>query len=100
MKDTKISLFDMKSIKVTHIFREEETISWISFNQFQKSFVNERWQGERRYKTDYTIFGRVHHKTIVKNPYSDERSVRLFDFPNSREEAEKRHLSTIGEVAQ
>lgn len=68
----------------------------ISFNQFETSFIKERWQGERRNDTRTTIFGRCHHRTIVNSPHG--RSVRDFDFPSSVEEAKKRHNEFYGFV--
>ena len=67
-----------------------------NFNQFEKNFIKERWQGERRNDTRTTIFGSCHHRTIVNSPHG--RSVSDFDFPNSVEEAKQRHNEFYGFV--
>lgn len=81
---------ELKCIKVTHTYEGETMTNYISYNQFKASFIDERWQGERRYNREYTIFGYVHTKTIVKSP-TGSKSVRVFDFPNSVNEAETIH---------
>lgn len=68
----------------------------LSFYRFEKNFIKERWQGERRNDTRTTIFGRYHHRTIING--ENYRSVRDFDFPNSVEEAKKRHNEFYGFV--
>lgn len=75
---------------------EQDSTQTISFNQFETSFVKERWQGERRNNTRMTIFGNCHHRTIVNS--GTFRSVRDFDFPKSVEEAKKRHNEFYGFV--
>lgn len=82
------NLREMKSIKMVHITENGEVLtSYISFNQFEQSFVKERWEGERRTLTTYTMFGKYHTKTTVTNPYSGLKSIRTFEFPSSRDQA-------------
>ena len=85
------NLESMKCINVKHYFNGGEENEVISFEQFKRSFVDERWTGERRTNKKATMFGYHHTKTTVKCP-SDKRliSVRIFDFPSSRLEAENR----------
>ena len=87
-EQTQVKVNDMKAIKVTLVYgNETPKVSFISFNQFKKSFVEERWQGERRYNKNYTMFGLHHTKTIVTNPHDGTKSVRTFEFPESYEQA-------------
>lgn len=82
----------LKAIKVLHLDTENrKTVSYISHDQFKTSFVDERWKGERRTNNKYTIFGYYHTKTVVTSP-SGAKSVRMFEFPNTHEEAELNHL--------
>lgn len=86
----------LKCIKVTHTNTSDKDFkreSYISFNQFTESFVYERWENERRTKKEYTMFGTVHTKTTIKNPYDpSHKSIRDFSFPSSREEAIALHI--------
>ena len=85
------NLNQMKTIKVTHLDAENRmTTSYISHDQFKNSFVDERWSGERRTNKKYTIFGYYHTKTTVTSPYGSQ-SVRVFEFPDTHEEAELNH---------
>lgn len=48
---------------------------------FKTSFVEEKWEGERRYNTFITKWGNFHHKMIIKNPFDKtQRTVRYFEF--------------------
>lgn len=76
-------------IKVTHVREEFENGKWepymesvgeITFEQFYKSFVEEKWEGEERYDYEDTAYGHFHTTTIVRNPYNNSRSVRHFEF--------------------
>ena len=79
-------------IIVKHEKQEKQGTQWktietyldneITLQQFITSFVNERWNGERRYNKQYTKLGYFHTKTIVPNPFDNTRSVRTFIFPN------------------
>ncbi|QXV86226.1 hypothetical protein [Staphylococcus phage SAPYZU_15] len=85
------NLNQMKAIKVKHIDNENRvTTSYISHEQFKTSFVDERWQGERRTDKQHTMFGHYHTKTTVTSPYG-QKSVRVFDFPSNVKDAEERH---------
>ena len=64
-----------------------EYTSTISFNQYLRGYVEEKWSGERRYNKKDTIFGYWHTKTIVIEPIYKWKSVTEFVFPNSLEEA-------------
>lgn len=66
----------------------EELINW---KTFENAFLNEKWQGERRYGTSQTIFGLAHRRMTIRNPFSGELSRRYFTFPSSMSEAEKIH---------
>ena len=82
-----MNLEQIKCIKVIHNTSDghssEEYISWATF---YRSFVKERWAGERRTRRVYTIFGTAHKVTTVKSPSGHITSVRLFEFPNTRAE--------------
>ena len=59
---------------------EEPIVTNLTLEQFKDSFVDEKWQGERRYNRQYTKLGYFHTKTI--NKFSDNiRTVRTFEFP-------------------
>lgn len=90
---------ELKCIKLTHSYDSTQHISYITFNQFYASFIKERWDGEKRYNKTYTMFGHVHTKTVVTNPYDKSKSIRTFDFPNSIEEAENIHIQNIVSIA-
>lgn len=86
-----MNINQMKAIKVLHLDTENRmTTSYISHDQFKTSFVDERWEGERRTNNKYTIFGYYHTKMTVKSP-SGAKSVRVFEFPDTHEEAELNH---------
>lgn len=86
-----MNINQLKAIKVSHLDTENRmTTSYISHEQFKNSFVDERWKGERRSNMKYTIFGYYHTKTTVKSPYGGQ-SVRVFEFPDTHEEAELNH---------
>lgn len=86
------NLYDLKCIKVDHTTTEgEQLVTYISFNQFESSFIKERWTGERRYNKEHTLFGHVHTKTIVTNPFDGKKSRRTFTFPSSPVKAEQIH---------
>lgn len=78
---------ELKCIKVEHTYDGETTIEYISYYQFKSSYINERWEGERRYEKMYTIFGDAHKKTIITNPFNNKKSVRIFTFPDTIKEA-------------
>ncbi len=81
-----------EKIIVKHEKQEKKGTQWktiekypdteITLDRFKRSFVIERWHGERRYNRQYTSLGYYHTKTIVPNPYGNTRSVRTFVFPN------------------
>ena len=80
-------LNDLKCIKHTLVNSDgEKTVTYITYNQYRKSFVDERWTGERRTGKIYTMFGYDHTKTTVR--FGNLKSVHTFDFPRSREQAE------------
>ena len=76
--------YELKCIKV---IKEDEYSMTISFNQFLRSYVVEKWQGERRYNKKYTIFGYYHTKTIVIEPTYKFKTVTEFVFPSDIDEA-------------
>ena len=97
MENKTTSLYDLKCIIVTRAIPGEQSITdLISWKDFQASFVQERWNNERRYGTTTTLFGLAHTKMTVK---FDERtkSTRTFDFPNSVDEAERRHANRFNQ---
>ena len=87
-----MNINQLKAIKVLHLDTENRmTTSYISHDQFKNSFVDERWSGERRTNKKYTIFGYYHTKTTVTRS-DGAKSVRVFEFPDTHEEAELNHL--------
>lgn len=76
----------LKAIKVVHDYQGEETTTYIDYDTFERSFVKERWQGERRYARKYTLWGYNHTYMTVKSPMGNVSS-RYFTFPNSVEQA-------------
>ena len=92
------SLYDLDCIIVTRTIAGggAPITDLISWNDFQASFVQERWNNERRYGTTTTLFGMAHTKMTVK---FDERtkSTRTFNFPNSVDEAERRHANRFNQ---
>lgn len=90
-----MNINQLKAIKVTHLDTENrKTVSYISHEQFKTSFVDERWRGERRTGKKYTIFGYYHTKTTVTR-FDGAKSVRVFEFPDTHEEAEARHKEAV-----
>ena len=79
-------------IIVKKVIQEKQGTQWkiietypdleITLQRFIASFIDERWNGERRYNKQYTKLGYFHTKTIVPNPFDNTRSVRSFIFPN------------------
>ena len=76
--------YDLKCIKV---YKNGEYASTLSYNQYLRSYVDERWKGERRYNKKHTIFGYWHTKTIVIEPMYKLKSVAEFVFPSDIDEA-------------
>lgn len=95
MENKTTSLYDLDCIIVTRLIPGEKSITdLISWNDFQASFVQERWKNERRYGTTTTLFGMAHTKMTVK--FDDGiKSTRTFDFPKSVAEAEERHANRL-----
>ncbi|AVP40358.1 hypothetical protein HOS99_gp117 [Staphylococcus phage phiSA_BS1] len=86
-----MNINQMKTIKVKHLDTENKvTETYISHDQFKTSFIDEKWNGEKRSNMKYTIFGYYHTKTVVKSPYGSQ-SVRVFEFPDTHAEAELNH---------
>lgn len=77
-------------IKVSYKKQEKVNGKWadtvvypveeITFEVFERSFVVERWEGERRLNKKDTKFGCFHTKTITSFD-GKTRSVREFEFP-------------------
>lgn len=81
----------MKTIRVKHLDEDNRVMtSYISHEQFKDSFVDEKWEGEKRSHMKYTIFGYYHTKTTVTSP-DGSQSVRVFEFPDTHAEAEENH---------
>ena len=64
--------------------------SYITFNRFKKSFIDERWENEYRSNPRYTLFGQ-HFTTITTNFSYKNYTIRQFIFPDSIETAEQLH---------
>lgn len=65
----------------------KDTGELISFNRFYKSYIVERWNGERRYNwTNNPVFGMVYTLNSVKSPSGDFYRTR-FHFPTTESEA-------------
>lgn len=79
-------------IIVKQVIQEKQGSQWkttktypdskITLQRYRTSFVEERWNGERRYNKQYTKLGYFHTKTIVPSPFDNTRSVRTFIFPD------------------
>ena len=55
--------------------------TYMTLDQFQKSFITEKWQGEQRRNYGLNKLGYYPSKMFVSNPYeTDTRSVRYFFF--------------------
>ena len=81
---------DLYCIKVDHTFDGGSQQTFITFNQFNRSFIQERWENETRSNPRYTMFGRQFTSTKVH--YSDKTySERNFIFPDSLGLAEHLH---------
>ena len=78
---------NLNQLKCIKVYKNGEYDNTLSFNQYLRSYVDERWKGERRYNKKYTIFGYWHTKTIVIEPMYKLKSVAEFVFPNSISEA-------------
>ena len=87
MKNNIKHVNDLQCIKVIHMYSGINSTEMLSFNQFYTSFVADRCEGERRTNKQYTIFGYWHTKTTLTNPYNNVKSVRVFEFPDSEEQA-------------
>ena len=80
-----VNYTDVEDGKHSYIFS-----TFITFNRFKKSFIDERWENEYRTNPRYTLFGQQFTTTTVK--LSDtEYSIRHFIFPDSIEAAEQLH---------
>lgn len=85
-----MNLEQLKCIKVVHTMNGEHvSTTMISWEQFESAFVRQRWSGERRFGKVSTIFGIAHKRTTVR--FEGMLSVRVFEFPASREDAFKKH---------
>lgn len=90
------TLNELKCIEMTCTNTDGNTSKMmLSFNEFKNSFIDERWKNERRTKSIYTMFGKVQTRTTVTSPLG-EKSIRDFDFPRTREEAERRDSESEG----
>lgn len=86
-----IRLNDLKCIKVIHTNVDGEiTENYITYKRYCKSFIDERWSGERRYNKSFSVFGLNPTYITVNNGYGGI-SRRRFIFPNSVEEAREIH---------
>ena len=86
---------DLYCIQVNHTTSEDGKqsdvfSSYITFNQFKRSFIDEKWENEYRSNPKYTLFGQLFTTTTVN--YSDaDYNIRNFIFPDSIESAEQLH---------
>ena len=86
---------DLYCIQVNHTTSEDGKqsdvfSSYITFNQFKRSFIDEKWENEYRSNPKYTLFGQQFTTTTVN--YSDtDYIIRQFIFPDSIESAEQLH---------
>lgn len=84
---------ELYCIRVNHITFEDGKQSdvfttYITFNQFKRSFIDERWENEYRSNPKYTLFGQQFTTTTV-NHSDTHYSTRQFIFPDSIETAEQ-----------
>ena len=81
---------DLYCIKINHTWDGGSSQSFITFNQFNRWVIDERWENETRSNQKYTMFGRQF--TTIKVHYSDKTySERNFIFPDSLSLAEQLH---------
>jgi hypothetical protein len=80
---------DLRCIKHTLESSIGVFTQYITFNQYQTSFIKERWEGETRHNLKETLFGTCHTKAIIDTP--SMYSVHNFTFPSSMEEAKALH---------
>lgn len=87
-----VNFYDLKCVhvvKVNATTGKKLDDDYISWNRFQKSYIEERWETERRYHKIYTIFGTGHELTTLKMPWGDKERI-TFDFPTTEKEAIER----------
>lgn len=87
-----IGLYDLKCINV---IKDGAYCFNISYNSYLRSYVAERWRGERRSCKKNTIFGFWHTKTTVIEPTYQFKSITEFEFPNNIEDAKIIHTKYI-----
>ncbi len=84
------NLKDLKSIIVTRDDGLGNTkIFHFTYNEFKQVFIDKKVRNEYRYHFKETIFGKVHHTTVIQ--FRVSRSIRKFDFPTNEFEAHRRH---------
>lgn len=95
MTNTITNLNELKAIKVVHYTTSgNREVSYISYNQFKSSFVDEKWSTEKRFDYVYTFLG-YHHKRMTVTSPSGAISKRLFYFPRTHAEAEQKHKIAV-----
>lgn len=82
------TLNELHAIKVVRTNEQgERCTSYLTYPRWVQSFVDERWNNERRYKKDINpLFGYVYYKNVVSDGFGS-KSVREFTFARSEDEA-------------
>lgn len=82
------TLNELHAVKVVRTNEQGESFtSYLTYPRWVKSFVDERWDNERRYNKDINpLFGYIYHKNVVTNGFGS-KSVRVFTFAQNEDEA-------------
>lgn len=82
------NLNELHAVKVVRTNEQgESSISYLTYHRWVKSFVEERWNNERRYQKDINpLFGDVYYKNVVTDGFGS-KSVREFTFAQNEDEA-------------
>ena len=82
------TLNELHAVKVVRTNEQGESFtSYLTYRRWVKSFVEERWNNERRYQKDINpLFGNVYHKNVVTDGFGS-KSVREFTFAQNEDEA-------------
>ena len=82
---------DSMDLKCIRVERDGKFDGYLTWNQFNRSFMAERWENERRYDTRQTLWGFAHRRMTVRFDAQSPLTRRVFTFPKSMEEAKKLH---------
>ena len=86
MKVLPQNLHCIKMVRVEN--GKQVNVSYLTYDRYRKSFIDDRWFNERRYHWGYSIFGYVYTLNSITRP--DGTIIqRRFYFPKSQDEAEQ-----------